>query len=124
MASPTIRPRVSLADRLGLPDLSGAGTTTLLIATWIDAVGSGLYFTFNLLYLNKVAGFSLGTAGLVLSITAGIALAFNPLAGSLVDKTGAKPMMLFSQILCAIGYTGLLFVEGSVPRLAIFALVA
>jgi MFS family permease len=124
MASPTIRPRVSLADRLGLPDLSGAGTTTLLIATWIDAVGSGLYFTFNLLYLNKVAGFSLGTAGLVLSITAGIALAFNPLAGSLVDRTGPKRMIFFSQVLCCVGYSGLLLVTGSVPRLVIFALLA
>lgn len=111
-------------DHLGLPHLDRPGSGTLVLATWIDAVGSGLFFTFYLLYLNKIAGFSLGTAGLVLSITAGVALAFNPIAGSLVDRTGAKPMMLFSQILCAIGYTGLLFVDGSVPRLAIFALIA
>ncbi|HRA48604.1 MAG TPA: MFS transporter, partial [Thermomicrobiales bacterium] len=114
----------TIAHRIGLPAMDRPGSGILVLATWIDAIGSGLFFTFYLLYLNKIAGFSLGTAGLVLSITAGVALAFNPVAGSLVDKTGPKPMMLFSQILCAIGYGGLLFVEGSVPRLAIFAMIA
>jgi MFS family permease len=113
-----------LTDRIGLPDLSGEGSGTLVLATWIDAVGSGLFFTFYLLYLNKVAGFSLGTAGLVLSLSSGFALAFNPIAGSLVDRTGPKKMIFLSQCFCFFGYGGLLFVEGSVLRLVLFATLA
>ena len=114
---PARRPSNSWAERFGLPHLDRPGAVTLYVATWIDAVGSGLFLTFYLLYLTKAAGFSLGTAGAVLSLASGLALASNPIAGSLVDKIGARRMMLASQIICAVGYFGLLFVKGSVPLL-------
>ena len=96
------------AERFGLPQLDRQGSKALFVATWIDAVGSGLFFTFYLLYLTKSAGFSLGTAGAVLSIASAIALAANPIAGSLVDRIGARRMTIASQIICMVGYGGLL----------------
>ena len=114
----------SWVERFGLPDLAQPGARGLFAATWIDAVGSGLFFTFYLLYLTQVAGFSLGTAGAVLSLSSAFALAANPIAGSLVDRIGARQMMLASQVICAIGYGGLFFVEGSLSRLVIFSTLA
>lgn len=114
----------SWSERLGLPHLNRPGAVTLYIATWIDAVGSGLFFTFYLLYLTKTAGFSLTTAGAVLSVSSAFALASNPIAGSLVDKIGARRMMLASQVICAVGYGGLLFVDGSVPLLVVASTLA
>jgi MFS family permease len=121
---PSPRPSNSWAERFGLPHLDRPGAVTLYVATWIDAVGSGLFLTFYLLYLTKAAGFSLGTAGAVLSLASGLALAANPIAGSLVDKVGARRMMLASQIICAAGYSGLLFVTGSVPLLIVASTLA
>jgi MFS family permease len=121
---PARRPSNSWAERFGLPHLDRPGAVTLYVATWIDAVGSGLFLTFYLLYLTKAAGFSLGTAGAVLSLASGLALASNPIAGSLVDKIGARRMMLASQIICAVGYFSLLFVKGSVPLLIVASTLA
>jgi MFS family permease len=123
---PTNHPqrRSRLAEQFGLPRLDTPGAKTIFIATWIDAVGTGLFLTFLLLYLNKVANFSLGTAGLVLTITSAIALAANPLAGSLVDKVGPRAMSVAAKAINAVGYGGLLFVEGSIPLLAIFSFFA
>ena len=87
------------SDRLGLPRMDRPGAGTLFVATWIDALGSGLFLTFYLLYLTKTAGFSLGTAGFALSVSSALAIASNPNAGSLVDKIGARRMMLASQII-------------------------
>ena len=112
------------AQRFGLPRLDRPGSIALFAATWIDAVGSGLFFTFYLLYLTKSAGFSLGTAGAVLSIASGFALAANPIAGSLVDRIGARRMTIFSQILCMVGYGALFFVDGSLPLLVAAATMA
>jgi MFS family permease len=121
---PARRPSNSWAERFGLPHLDRPGSVTLYVATWIDAVGSGLFLTFYLLYLTKAAGFSLGTAGAVLSLASGLALAANPIAGSLVDKIGARRMMLASQVICAAGYFSLLFVKGSVPLLIVASTLA
>jgi MFS family permease len=121
---PARRPSNSWAERFGLPHLDRPGAVTLYVATWIDAVGSGLFLTFYLLYLTKAAGFSLGTAGAVLSLASGLALVSNPIAGSLVDKIGARRMMLASQIICAVGYFSLLFVKGSVPLLIVASTLA
>ena len=126
-ASPDLNSRRSSGswtERLGLPHLNRPGAVTLYIATWIDAVGSGLFLTFYLLYLTKTAGFSLTTAGAVLSLSSALALASNPIAGSLVDKVGARRMMLASQIICAAGYGGLLFVDGSIPLLIVSSTLA
>jgi MFS family permease len=118
-STPIHRRRGAWSERLGLPNLDRPGAVTLYAASWIDSVGSGLFFTFYLLYLTKSAGFSLGTASAVLSLSSAFALAANPIAGSLIDRIGARRMMLGSQLICALGYGVLFFVEGSLTLLII-----
>lgn len=108
--------RARWARRLALPALDVPGARALFAASAIDAVGTGMVISFLLLYLTRVAGISLGTAGLALSLSSGVALAANPIAGSLLDRVGARPMLIASQILGVAGFLGLLLVE-SVPVL-------
>jgi MFS family permease len=112
---------MSLREHLGLPRLDEPGTRAMAIATWIDAVGRGLFAYFYLLYLTREVGFKLSTAGAVLSVVTALGLAVTPVAGSLVDRIGAKRMLVFSQFVCAIGYFGLLFVTPSIPILFLTA---
>ena len=111
----------TLTERLGLPRLDHPGTGSLVVATWIDALGRGLFLYFYLLYLTRDVGFSLGTAGAVLSVVTAIGLGVTPIAGSLVDRIGSKQMLFASQIICCIGYAGLLLVSDSVPLLLLTA---
>lgn len=120
IATEATAPR-SLTERLGLPRLDRPGTGSLIIATWIDALGRGLFLYFYLLYLTKDVGFSLGTAGAVLSVVTAVGLGVTPIAGSLVDRVGSKQMLFASQIVCCVGYAGLLFVPASVPLLLLTA---
>lgn len=112
---------MSLRERLGLPRLDQPGSRSLVLATWIDATGRGLFAYFYLLYLTRDVGFKLSTAGAVLSAVTAVGLAITPVAGSLVDRVGAKRMLVTSQIVCAIGYFGLLFVTPSIPVLFLTA---
>jgi MFS family permease len=111
----------NLMERLGLPKLDRPGTGSLIAATWIDALGRGLFVYFYLLYLTKEVGFNLNTAGAVLSVVTAFGLAVTPIAGSLVDRVGSKQMLVASQITCAIGYAGLLLIPDSVPLLLLTA---
>ena len=110
-----------LTERLGLPKLDRPGTGSLIAATWIDALGRGLFVYFYLLYLTREVGFNLNTAGAVLSVVTAFGLAVTPIAGSLVDRVGSKQMLVASQITCSIGYAGLLLIPDSVPLLMLTA---
>ena len=57
----------------------------------------------------------------MLSVVTAFGLAVTPIAGSLVDRIGARQMLVASQIICAVGYAGLLFVPESVPLLLLTA---
>jgi MFS family permease len=110
-----------LLDRLGLPRLDRPGAGSLVVADCIDALGRGLFVYFYLLYLTQDVGFNLKTAGAVLSIVTAFGLAVTPVAGSLVDRVGSKEMLVASQVICAVGYAGLLMVPESVPLLMLTA---
>jgi MFS family permease len=107
----------SAIRKLGVPDLSAPGSASLAVATAIDAMGRGLFVYLYLLYLTNEVGFSLKTAGAVLSVVTALGLAVTPIAGSLVDRVGSRRMLIASQIICAVGYGGLIFVPASVPML-------
>ena len=110
-----------MIEHLGLPKMDQPGARSMALATWIDATGRGLFAYFYLLYLTRDVGFKLSTAGAVLSVVTALGLAITPMAGSLVDRIGAKRMLVTSQAVCAVGYFGLLFVTASVPVLFVTA---
>jgi MFS family permease len=84
---------------------------TLLAGSFANAFGNGVVFPFILIYLHNVRGISLGTAGLALA-TSGIAsLGANFVAGALIDRVGAKAMLVASMLVSVVGFGGYAFVH-------------
>ncbi len=73
----------------------------LLAALGIDNFGSGLFLPVVLLYVTRVVGLPLATAGTVVSLGTIAGLAAPPLAGRLVDTVGPRPVVICSQVLQA-----------------------
>jgi len=87
-----------------------------VVAFLLDALGTGLYLPFSLLYFQKIAGLALPAIGVTLTIATVLTLPMNPITGTLVDRFGGKPLVVASQLLQAIGFLGYLFVH-SIPLL-------
>ena|SRR5215211_7948017 len=83
---------------------------TLLAGDAVSGVGSGLTLPFLLVYLHQVRGFGLAEAGLALSTVALAGFAGNPVGGSLADRVGARPALLFGLVFSAAGSAWLAFV--------------
>jgi MFS family permease len=94
---------------------------TLLSGSFFNALGNGVVFPFLLIYLHNVRGISLGTAGLVLAATSVAGLVAGPLSGTMVDRVGARRVLVASMVVSAVGFGGFAFVH-SVP--AAFAAAA
>jgi MFS family permease len=86
----------------------------LSTALLIDALGTGIFGPFVLLYGHTVAGLPLADAGLALTIAGGAGLAFGPIAGGLVDRIGPAPVAITSNLVAAAGGVSLLFVHDPV----------
>lgn len=109
-----------LAQQLGLPRIRGA--EGFLIAVFIDALGSGFFLPFSLLYFHVAAGLPLITVGFALSLATIFTLPIAPLTGSLVDRFGARYVVIAAQLLQGAGFLGFLVVN-SAPGLVAFALL-
>ena len=116
MFSPVTR----LFQLLGIPRMRGRGS--LVLAFLLDSLGTGLYQPFSLLYFQKIAHLALPSIGAVLTITTILTLPMNPITGSLVDRFGARRLVVVSQLLQAIGFLGYLTVR-DIPLLFIMALL-
>ena len=108
------------AKELGLPQLKGA--EGFLIAVLIDALGSGLFMPFSLLYFNRSIGLPLVSVGFALSIATIFTLPIAPLTGWLVDRFGAGRVVIVAQVLQGCGFIGYLLVN-SIPTLICYALL-
>ncbi len=109
-----------LARRLGLPRVRGDGG--FIVALLIDALGTGLYLPFSLLYFQAVAHLPLPVIGVALTIATVATLPVTPLIGALVDRYGARRLVIASQLLQALGFVGYLLVH-SIPVLLVTALL-
>jgi MFS family permease len=69
-----------------------------------NAFGNGIVLPFMFIYLHNVRGISLGTAGLVLGLNAGVSLVSGPVTGALVDRVGGKRMLAAALAFLAAGY--------------------
>ncbi|MFE0601128.1 MFS transporter [Streptomyces sp. NPDC058892] len=97
-----------------------AGERSLLVGIAISAVGIGMYVPFSLVFFHHVTGLSFTLVGLVMTVTGVAGLAFMPLAGSAVDRFGAKRVNLVLYGIRALGFA--LYPFASSP--AAFAAVA
>ncbi|MFD6874460.1 MULTISPECIES: MFS transporter [unclassified Streptomyces] len=98
------------------------GERSLLTGVGISAVGIGMYIPFSLVFFHHVTGLSFTLVGLVLTVTGLTGLAFMPLAGSAVDRFGAREVNLALHAVRALGFALYLFAE-SLPAFAAVALV-
>ncbi|MEV6953234.1 MFS transporter [Streptomyces sp. NPDC051183] len=99
-----------------------AGERSLLVGIGISSVGIGMYVPFSLVFFHHVTGLSFTLVGLVLTVTGVAGLAFMPLAGSAVDRFGAKKVNLVLYAVRALGFALYPF-AGSLPAFAAVALV-
>jgi MFS family permease len=79
----------------------------------LSALGSGLTLPFLFVYLSRVRDIPTATVGLVLAGMGLVGLLTTPLCGSLVDRFGPRPVLVFAVALEALG-TALLSQVGSV----------
>jgi MFS family permease len=95
--------------RLGFPSIGNHRRFVTAIA--VDAVGSGVFMPVAMLYFLFTTELTLVQVGAAISIASAVSLPAGPLLGGLVDRYGAKRMLLVGNALQALGFTAYLFTE-------------
>jgi MFS family permease len=83
----------------------------LQAGTALNYFGTGLILPFEIIYLHQVRGFPTATAGLVLATVMGTAAVVTLPSGSLLDRFSARPLLVAGNLVSAVGYTGLAFIN-------------
>jgi MFS family permease len=84
----------------------------LVGAFFIDAVGTGMFIPFSLLFFLATTSLPLTRIGLGLSLAALVRIPATVAAGPLSDRFGPRAAIVGSQLLQAAGFAGYLFVRG------------
>ncbi len=92
----------------------------LLSTVAIETLGTGLVLPFGFIYLHEVRGFSIETAGSLLAVPAIVGMAVVGPAGALIDRLGARRIILVGMTAQMIGNVLLAF--SSTPLMAALAL--
>ncbi|MFB6521352.1 MFS transporter [Streptomyces sp. NPDC056401] len=106
----------------GMREERVAGERSLLLGVGISAIGIGMYIPFSLVFFHHVTGLSFALVGIVLTVTGLAGLAVMPLAGSAVDRFGARKVNLLLYAVRALGFALYPF-AGSLPAFAAVALI-
>jgi MFS family permease len=96
---------------------------SLFLAITINAFGAGMFFPFALLYYQHATDLSVSTIGVALTAATLITLAVGPITGALVDRYGARRLVVIAQCIEAVGFVGYLMVS-SAESLFVAAMVA
>ena len=94
----------------------------LVGAFFIDAVGTGMFLPFSVLFFRSTSSLSLTEIGLGLSVAAVVRIPVTIMAGPLSDRIGPRAAIVMSQLLQTAGFVGYLFVD-SFPRLVAAAVL-
>jgi MFS family permease len=86
----------------------------------VQFFGRGLTLPFTIIYLHEVRGFSLGLSGTLMGLIAVVGLLVTGPAGALVDRYGARRVMLTGLFFAIAGYAVLAF--ATVPAVAALGL--
>jgi MFS family permease len=84
------------------------------VGVFLNMLGYGAVFPFEIIYLHDARGFDLGVAGLVVGLVSVVAVVTSPVAGAVIDRIGSRATAAAAGLLLAAGYAGLAFAE-SVP---------
>lgn len=105
-----------ITDRLGFPSLRHHGRFATAIA--IDAVGSGVFMPISMLYFLVTTDLTLVQVGAAISLASAVALPAGPLLGGLVDRWGAKQVLLAGNLMQGVGFAAYLFTDSFVALTA------
>jgi MFS family permease len=83
----------------------------LVVADAVSALGTGLTLPLFLIYLHRVRGIDLPTTGLLLALPGVIGLVAVPVAGTLMDRVGARRVLAGAMALFSVAQVGLAFVH-------------
>lgn len=93
----------------------------LLSTVVVQFVGRGLTLPFTIIYLHEVRGFDLGLSGVLIGLIAVVAVVVTVPGGSLIDRYGARPVVLAGLLAAVAGNVTLAF--ASTPPVAATGLV-
>ncbi|MDX6296381.1 MAG: hypothetical protein QOI51_238 [Nocardioidaceae bacterium] len=110
-----------MLQRLGFPVVGEHRRFVSAIA--VDAIGSGVFLPVSLLYFLATTPLSLIQIGFALSVASALQLPFSPLLGGLVDKVGARRVLLAANLLEAAGFVGYVFASSFTSVLLAAAVV-
>ncbi len=85
----------------------------LFLALGINAFGAGMFFPFAIIYYQAVTSLPVASIGLALTSATLITLAVNPVTGVLVDRFGARRLVVLSHCLEATGFAAYLAVSSA-----------
>lgn len=86
----------------------------LLLSLGIDNFGSGLFLPVALLYVIRVVGLSMATAGAVVAVGTVAGLGVPAVTGRLVERVGALRVVVGAELLQALGAVAYLAARGAV----------
>jgi MFS family permease len=87
---------------------SSAPHGRFVAAIVIDAIGTGVFIPVSMLYFLATTSLTLTQVGAALTTAGLLALPAGPLAGGLVDRYGAKPVLQAANLAQALGFAGYL----------------
>lgn len=100
------------------------GSAALLTALVVDSLGNGLFLPLSLVFFLRLTDVPLAQLGLLLTLANALALPVPVGVGVLVDRLGARPLVVSAQLLQAVGFAAYAHVHGAVGVFAASALVA
>ncbi len=112
LAAALAQPAVTQAAQKAGFAASARSQPGLAGAFFIDAVGTGLFLPFSLLFFLTTTSMPLARIGLGLSVAALVRIPVTIVAGQLTDRFGPRAAVIASQLLQAAGFGGYLFVHG------------
>lgn len=100
---------MAVTETLGLPNTRGRGP--LIVAQVVDALGTGLFLPFAVVYFHVAKDLPLTTVGVMLSAAALIALPAGPLAGPMIDRFGPRRVVVAGNLVRVLTFTGYVFTD-------------
>ncbi|MFI7382783.1 MFS transporter [Streptomyces sp. NPDC049813] len=91
-------------DHRPLPSPPPARRLRYLAAVAAEAVGSGLYIPVSLLYFHHVTSISMPRIGTAMTLAALLGLAVSPLAGTVIDRWGARGAVVGGFVIRGVGF--------------------
>lgn len=90
----------------------------LIASTVFQVLGRGLTLPFTIIYLHEVRGIGLDVSGVMMALIGLVALVLTPLAGTLIDRWGARAMVIIGSAAQCAGVAVLAFAD-DVPTVTV-----